>query len=264
MKSRRPQYGYMDNNGEIIALAHAGGNLAGPDKQGTMAAFEAAYNIGFRYAEADLIVSADNKLVICHGARTPRQARKTKRPLRSWLQSMTYPEITQAVTAGGEALPLLEEVLSSFPGMKFNLELKTSEAAEPLGRFLGKHVDIDRFCIASFCYAYTKGAVDVIREYRWQKTPVCTAAGPLGIIAAKAGLTGYLESAEFAYLQSPYKATYLHTSAKMIEQSHDAGVQVHVWTVNEAADMLDAIAMGVDGILTDEIELLQSVVGQQG
>ena len=40
-------------------------------------------------------------------------------------------------------------------------------------------------------------------------------------------------------------------------------LEVHVWTVNEEAEMRDLLAMGADGILTDYPAHLFSVIGQR-
>ena len=42
---------------------------------------------------------------------------------------------------------------------------------------------------------------------------------------------------------------------RFIDYAHAAGVEVHVWTVNEAADMRRLVALGVDGIVTDRADL---------
>ncbi len=49
-----------------------------------------------------------------------------------------------------------------------------------------------------------------------------------------------------------------------ITLAHDLGLQVNVWTVNEAERMRELIAMGVDGIITDYPDRLRQVVMELG
>lgn len=41
-------------------------------------------------------------------------------------------------------------------------------------------------------------------------------------------------------------------------------VKVHVWTVNERAEMERLLDMGVDGIITDDPALLEAVLEERG
>ena len=43
---------------------------------------------------------------------------------------------------------------------------------------------------------------------------------------------------------------------RLIAAAHRHGVEVHVWTVNDPADMRRLVAMGVDGIVTDRADSL--------
>jgi glycerophosphoryl diester phosphodiesterase len=42
---------------------------------------------------------------------------------------------------------------------------------------------------------------------------------------------------------------------RLIAAAHRHGVEVHVWTVNDPAEMRRLIEMGVDGIVTDRADL---------
>ena len=46
--------------------------------------------------------------------------------------------------------------------------------------------------------------------------------------------------------------------------AHARGVQVHVWTINEADRMHRLLDLGVDGIMTDHIDTLREVMVERG
>jgi glycerophosphoryl diester phosphodiesterase len=47
---------------------------------------------------------------------------------------------------------------------------------------------------------------------------------------------------------------------RLVDAAHARGVQVHVWTINDPDKMLELIEIGVDGIVTDRIDLLLEVL----
>jgi glycerophosphoryl diester phosphodiesterase len=53
-------------------------------------------------------------------------------------------------------------------------------------------------------------------------------------------------------------------TAPIVGRAHAAGLAVHVWTVNEAAVMTALLDLGVDGIMTDQTELLREVLTSRG
>ena len=68
--------------------------------------------------------------------------------------------------------------------------------------------------------------------------------------------TGYLSSVSVGSLSGlPVKALALsrqRSTAQTIGDAHARGLQVYVWTVNDAAGMVEMVGRGADGIITDE------------
>ena len=53
-------------------------------------------------------------------------------------------------------------------------------------------------------------------------------------------------------------------SRGMLRAAHARGRVVHVWTVNDAASMRRLIDAGVDGLVTDRIDVLKAVLVERG
>ena len=51
---------------------------------------------------------------------------------------------------------------------------------------------------------------------------------------------------------------------RFVRAAHARGLQVHVWTVNEPERMAALLDLGVDGIMTDHIETLRTVLSERG
>ena len=62
-------------------------------------------------------------------------------------------------------------------------------------------------------------------------------------------------------VQIPARIGALRTvTPALINRYHRAGVEVHVWTVNDPKDMRELLDMGVDGIVTDRADLALDVI----
>jgi glycerophosphoryl diester phosphodiesterase len=49
-----------------------------------------------------------------------------------------------------------------------------------------------------------------------------------------------------------------------IRRAHALGLVVHVWTINDPAEMRRLLDLGVDGIVTDRADLLKQVMQERG
>jgi glycerophosphoryl diester phosphodiesterase len=57
-----------------------------------------------------------------------------------------------------------------------------------------------------------------------------------------------------------WAAYYKHVTTANIETAHQLGIQVFVWAPDDPSDMMRLIEMGVDGIITNRPDRLQSVL----
>jgi glycerophosphoryl diester phosphodiesterase len=51
---------------------------------------------------------------------------------------------------------------------------------------------------------------------------------------------------------------------RFIGWAHAAGLEVHVWTIDDPLEMRRLLTLGVDGIMTDRPELLRDVLCERG
>ena len=51
---------------------------------------------------------------------------------------------------------------------------------------------------------------------------------------------------------------------RFVDKAHDLGLQVHVWTVDDPAEMEELLGIGVDGIMTDQPAVLRAVLESRG
>lgn len=242
-------------------LAHRG--LVPADAEGivenSFAAVAAAQAAGIDYVESDCHLTADGVAVLFHDDDLSRVT-GDPRPVRD--VSVRHLEELMS-TRGG--LITLAQALDAFPTLRFNLDVKAADAAEPVGRAVARHSD--RVLVTSFSDARRRAALAAAR-----------AAGGEPATSGGTGVTGRVIAAVAARsarlvhraldgidaLQLPERRGRLRViTPRLLDAVHDAGAEVHVWTVNQRDDMERLLDLGVDGLVTDRADLARVVVASR-
>lgn len=246
-------HAFLDHEGPI-AFAHRGGASEAPEN--TMPAFEYAINLGFQYIETDVHATADGVLLAFHDSKLDRVTDKS-----GVIADMPYSEVAKARVDGREPIPRFEELLTTWPDLRINIDPKKDNAVAPLIEALRTSAAIDRVCIGSF----SDGRLRTMRQELGKE--LCTSSGPLEtgrLIAAAHGLPGGIPRG-IAAAQVPVKQGPVPVvTPRFISYLHRHNLEVHVWTIDDEAEMVRLLDMGVDGIMTDRPALLRSVLESRG
>jgi len=253
-------YPFFDNGGHPIAMAHRGGALTAANIgiENSMAAFASAVRLGYRYVETDVHATADGALLAFHDATLDRVTDH-----RGKIAALRYEDVRPTRIGGREPIPLLSELLTSWPELRINIDCKGRGAVEPLARVIAEHRAWDRVCVASF------SAVRLHRLRALLGPRVATSYSRAGVAALRLAPTRPVRwlSVGRAGLaaQVPESAGRLPiVTASFVEHAHDLGKQVHVWTVDDPARMTELLDLGVDGLITDRADLLRDVYVARG
>ena len=237
-----------------------------------MRSFEGAVGLGCCYLETDVHLSKDGVPVTIHDPTVDRTTDgsglvralplvELKRLDAGYRFSpdggRTHPHRGEGVT-----IPTLAEVVEAFPQVLVNIDLKRHDAAmvEAMAVFIEERGLQDRLLIASFADA-------VIRAFR-QRTQnrVATAAAGWETrrfwLASRLGLTRLIRPAYDALQVPPRTGRLTVVDRRLVASAHLRGLQVHVWTVDEVAEMRRMLALGVDGIMSDRPDLLMEVLAK--
>ena len=227
-----------------IPFAHRGGASDMPEN--TMPAFEYAVRLGYRYVETDVQVTADGVLLAFHD----NDLRRTcGRPGR--ISDLPWSEVRTARVSGEAPIPTLDELLGTWPELRVNIDCKSDQAVEALIAALHRSRALDRVCVGAFSDRR-------IRRLRRLVGPqLCTALGPAGVAAL---LAGTLRATAARTAQVPVRQGPLAvTTAAFVRRAHALGVAVHVWTIDDGAEMERLLDLGVDGVMTDRPTVLREV-----
>jgi glycerophosphoryl diester phosphodiesterase len=247
-----------------IRLAHRGSRILWPEN--TLEAFQGAIDLGYRYIETDVQLTADGTVVVFHDDDLDRLTNAVG-PIRAWRWEDVQ-HLDAAWFFGSEAgypmrytgcrISSLEEIFATFPDVCFNIDIKCGGAEWAVADVIRRWGREESVLVGGFVDRRTA------RFRRITKGQVATSAGRRVAVAmwsaSRVGRT--VRRPEVAY-QVPYDYTP-RLDRKFIDAVHRAGAQVHAWTVNEIPDMIQLLDMGVDGIVTDRPDLLNDVVANRG
>ena len=236
-----------------LAFAHRGGASTHPEN--TARAFEHAVSLGYTHLETDVHVTADGIAVAFHDHSLDRLTDRTGE-----ISETKWAEVAMARVAGEHPVCRLDDLLASFPETYFNLDPKHDAAVDPLVDVLERTGATQRVCVSSFSARRTRRVKRKVGEL------LCTGAGPaeiVGVLARGWRLPTFGQRADVLQVPVEYGRIKVVTK-RLIDTAHRGGQHVHVWTIDEPDEMERLLDLGVDGIMTDEPELLRDVYRKRG
>ncbi len=271
----------------VLSFAHQGGAREAPSS--TMFALRRAVELGADVLELDVHRSADGHLVVCHDPTVDRTTEGSGRIADLTLGQLQaldnaywwrpgevvdhdadpadLPLRGRAPSDRGLGVATLAEVLAAFPEVLLNLDIKqTAPEVAPYEAQLAVELlaagRADDVIIASFSDA----ALDAFGA---QGTAIATSCGPGDVVAlAQAMANGEPVPAQVrvhAAVQVPprFGGTDVVTAAS-VHAAHEAGLAVHVWTIDDQEEMRRLIDLGVDGVMTDRPSVLVELLADLG
>lgn len=237
-----------------IAFAHRGGASEVPEN--TLPAFAHAVALGYRYVETDVHVTADGVLVAFHDDRLDRVTDAT-----GVIADLPWRTVREARVDGREPIPLLEDLLGTWPDLRVNIDPKHDGAVEALAEVLRRTGAVDRVGIGAF----SDRRIDRVRAL--VGPGLCTSMGPRQVaqlVSASRGLPG-AGRLRAACAQVPtHQGPVPLVTDRLVATAHALGIQVHVWTIDDPAEMHRLLDLGVDGIMTDRPAVLREVLEARG
>ena len=245
------RWAFLDHPGPL-AFAHRGGASEHPEN--TMAAFEHAVGLGYRYLETDVHATADGALVAFHDDVLDRVTDR-----RGVIAQLSWDDVRQA-RLGAEGIPLLAELLTAWPDVRVNIDVKHDGSVAPLVSVLEQARAQDRVCVASF----SGKRLNRFRALTGGR--VCTATGPFDIARLRLAGAG-LARGPFAAAcaQVPVRqGPVVVVDRRFVAAAHRRGLPVHVWTIDDPAEMERLLDLGADGIMTDRPTVLKEILLRRG
>ncbi|GAA2023438.1 glycerophosphodiester phosphodiesterase [Agromyces tropicus] len=234
-------------------LAHRGLALEAPEN--TLAAFEAAVRAGAAYLETDVHPSADGAAVLAHDPTLRRVAGRDDD-----VAALPLSELRRVDLGGGHGFAALDELLHAFPEARLNIDVKTDAAVDATIDAVRRAAAADRVLLTAFSDRRRRRVAAAVPGSATSagRASVLRAAAASVVRNPRAMRRGVAGADALQIPERVGRARLL--SPALIETAHAAGLEVHVWTVNDPDDMRRLLALGVDGLVTDRADLALRVV----
>lgn len=221
-----------------------------------MTAFARAVQEGYRYLETDVHATADGRLVAFHDHVLDRVTDGT-----GAIAELSWDQVRRAKIGGREPIPLLTEVLEAFPETRFNIDPKSDAAVGPLIDLLHSTRSVGRVCLGSFSDARTAALRRALGP------DLATSLGPRGVLALASSAAMRRRFRPHGAVAAQVPVNYGRVKVvtpRFIAAAHNAGLEVHVWTIDDPTEMDRLLDLGVDAIMTDRPDLLRDVLQLRG
>lgn len=235
------------HRGYVSSAAAAAGTL-----ENTRAAVEGALAAGAHYVESDCHLTRDGVVVLFHDADLSRTLGDPRR-----VNQVTFRELSELMAGQGGVLSL-EAALTEFPELRLNLDVKSAEVSVPAGRIVGALAP-ERTLVTSFSDRSRRVALAAATQAGGLPATSAGQTKMAQILGALTLRSSRLLDRSFAgvdALQIPERFGVIPVlTARLVREAHARGVEVHVWTINDAETMRKVIALGADGVVTDRADV---------
>jgi glycerophosphoryl diester phosphodiesterase len=251
-----------------LGFAHRGG--AGEAPENTLAAFELAVALGYRYLETDVHLTRDGVLVAFHDERLDRVTDRAGAIAELGIAEVEAADAGHVFSPdGGRTFPFrgcgtrvsrLEEILSRWPDARVNIDPKSDACVAPLAALLDRLGAWERVCVGSFSDRRLR------RIRALGRGRACTSMGPRAVALARLSTSSALMRRLGAdCIQVPISRGPIRiVTARFIAAAHMASLPVHVWTINDETTINELLDLEVDGIMSDRLHLLKDVLTGRG
>ncbi len=252
-----------------IVFGHRGASGEAPEN--TLIAFERALAEGASILETDVHITRDGEPVIAHDPDVARTTEGRGRIAELGLDELRRLDAghrfspdggkSHPYRGAGIRIPTLREVFEALPDARLNLEVKVNDPrlVEGVVRAVADFGRADRTLVAA-------AEDDTLAALRAElgRQGVAAAVGAsvgdvLGYVRAALG-EGDPPPEPMALQIPPHFGGRPLVTPELVTFAHRHDVQVHVWTINEEAEMERLLALDVDGVMSDFPGRLRAVV----
>ena len=200
-------------------------------------------------------MTADGVVVAFHDDRLDRVTDRS-----GAIAELDWSVVSRARIDGRAPIPLLSELLSTWPELRVNIDPKHDEVVEPLADLLQRSGALDRVCIGSF----SDRRLERLRALFGDR--VCTSLGPRGVAdlrVSSLGIPRPQPAAQCVQVPPSMRGVPL-VDRRFVERCHRLDLAVHVWTIDDPDEMERLLDLGVDGIMTDRPVVLRETLERRG
>lgn len=228
---------------EVLLIAHRGANKLAPEN--TLKAFQKAIDLNADYVEFDVHKSKDGEIVIMHDGNTLRTT-----GYKGEISEMTLEELKKLDCGDGEKIPTLNELIKIAKGkIGLQLEIKAEGITNDIYKILKESDLLETTIISAFKHEELYELKKLDRKLKLSSL----------IIGIKKNTTIREAVDNGFYAIHPL---YKFVNQKFLDTAHEENIKVNAWTIDSITKMRKLIEMGIDGIITNDVETAKEALGR--
>lgn len=257
-----------------LVIAHRGGKGLMPEA--TMLAFDNAVNLGADVLEMDIVLTKDSIPVIIHDLTIDRTSDTTGlvhdytlAELKQFNFGYNFQDSTGAYPYRNNPvrIPTLTEVLTAYPNMLMNIEIKDTSAlgyvaADILVADLNKYHDPKKVIGFAFLDEIMLYLRSINTDGMYTGASLSEGLAFYNAVIANNEDNVTVDADVFS-IPSTF-GPFTFTADSLVEAVHAKGVAVHYWTINDTSEMRQLVNLGADAIITDYPDRLLQVLDEMG
>lgn len=218
--------------------------------------------------EMDVQLTSDQKVVVIHDATVDRTTDGTGPVSGYTLAQLQKLDAGYRYSVNGEfpfrgkgiRIQEITDFFEAFPAHRFYIEVKSEDprAATLLIEHIRRMKMSSKVILASV-------KEETMRQIEREAPEIARAASfresLKWLIAAKTGLTGFVDFRSHALALPPAGGKCIVTPG-FIRQARSQNIRIHMWTINDSEAMQYWTQAGADGIMTDNIPLLNETLAR--
>lgn len=232
-----------------IVIAHRGYWNTPGSYENSISAIENSMNFGIYGCEFDINLTSDDSILVVHGNEHPmRNGHK--------VQSSTYEVFRNLKLGNGELVPTLREYLVAGlvdPSTQYICEIKAHPTPEREDLIVRKTVDLVKAMKLEKRVEYI--------SFSWHVCLALKQASPESKVYYLNGDRTPRQLKEAGLDGLDYSMKVMKEHPEWVDQAHELGLKVNIWTVNNIADMNRCLDWGTDYITTNNPVELKTLIG---
>ena len=253
--------------GRPLLLAHRGSMSLWPEN--TIYSFERAASTGADVMEIDVRQTADGEIVVIHDETVDRVTDGTGLVAKHTLDELKSLDFAYRFVKDGDekpelrgqgiTIPTLKELFLALPGSYFNIDIKadSKKLTRDLLHLIRSEGRIEKVVIGSF---YSNIVELVKKEAPEFATSASAREAWTMFLLNKIGLGRLHRPSGVAYQIPAAHLGMAIVTPSFVRTAHSLGQELHVWTIDDPAEMRRLLKMGVDGIVTNRSDLAVNVI----
>jgi glycerophosphoryl diester phosphodiesterase len=253
-------------------IGHRGSSGEAPEN--TIPAFSRALELGASILETDVHRTRDGAVVVYHDAFVDRTTDGSGRIADLDLEEVLALDAgfrfspdggrTHPFRGTGVRISTLAGIFEAFPGVRFNVELKENDPVliEATLDELERADREDRTLLAAADDGTMAALRKRLRERELSPAVGASAGDVVAFVLARRDRTAPPAGPMALQIPPTFGGEPLVT-AELVEFAHGHDLTVHVWTINDPAEMHSLLDLGVDGVMTDYPARLQQVLAER-